>query len=594
MTTNDVKYRAAAYLRVSSKEQDESTQLPDIRRAAKEDNAVIDDRYIFRDKISGFKSETERPGLNELLQLTKDEIDIIYIWEISRLARDMKIFNKLLGKIKEKEINVCFIKPLKLHVFDLGTTTENFYTQMVIMFISQYAFFEIELKNERTKRGRVASIAEGNTYTSCAPFGYKKEEKKLVPDYSAISDVEGFKTPVQVVQTIFQMYNGGVKMDDIAAQLNDLNIPTNFNKFLKPNTTQIEYKSGIIVERDNLKWIKTTVYNILCNNVYTGEKTINQTIKINEKEWKKVQKTISIPPIISKETFQLTAQTRTNNKFLAEKSVEKDYLLRGVLYCECGRAYTCSASAKRRVYICGDTKTKGHRTYKECKNSSINQTRANYMIWETVKEIYQEYALNETRQKTVSDYTFDFEKIDYEIQQCNIKVKQYDRLNENTVNKMVRTENATVFMRLEKEINAIEVKKDEIIDKINKLNLRKAELKTYAKKIEELNNMQSTDFDISEIETDGPRKKEAIKKIIDKIIISNITDERGKKIVILKILPIKGKLSDYNSMRRIIYYQAHQGIWAKRYYAVDAEYEYKLYTQQTLDKIEYVKLPVMK
>ena len=63
MATTDVKNRAAAYLRVSTKEQNEERQLPDILKQASNDGYTIPEHFIFRDQVSGLKNETEREAL---------------------------------------------------------------------------------------------------------------------------------------------------------------------------------------------------------------------------------------------------------------------------------------------------------------------------------------------------------------------------------------------------------------------------------------------------------------------------------------------------------------------------------------------------
>ena len=66
--------KAAAYLRVSTKDQNEDTQFPDIKQQAERDNAELIEKYIFRDKISGLKDKNHRDGLNELLNLTNNRL----------------------------------------------------------------------------------------------------------------------------------------------------------------------------------------------------------------------------------------------------------------------------------------------------------------------------------------------------------------------------------------------------------------------------------------------------------------------------------------------------------------------------------------
>ena len=119
------KMRAAAYLRVSTRQQNEDTQLPDLLKQIEIDNGILKDEYIFRDKISGLKDKTERKDLNRLLELTRNEIDIVYIWEISRLSRNPIYFDELINEFRKKRINICFLKPSPLYLYDINTRWRN-------------------------------------------------------------------------------------------------------------------------------------------------------------------------------------------------------------------------------------------------------------------------------------------------------------------------------------------------------------------------------------------------------------------------------------------------------------------------------------
>src|ERR1035437_7952479 len=99
--------KIALYLRVSTNVQETERQRTDLTKKAKENNAEI--AFEFEDKISGFKNETKRPDLNKLLQLTKEDIDAVYIWELSRLSRNPAHFTELIEKFKQKGINIFFV-----------------------------------------------------------------------------------------------------------------------------------------------------------------------------------------------------------------------------------------------------------------------------------------------------------------------------------------------------------------------------------------------------------------------------------------------------------------------------------------------------
>jgi DNA invertase Pin-like site-specific DNA recombinase len=561
MTRKNVTIRAAAYLRVSTKEQDESRQLPDIINSVMKDGAILEEHHIYRDKLSGLKNEKERDGLNDLLQLTKDDIDIVYLWEISRLSRDYIAFDELLNKFRQKGINVCFINPTKLYLFELGTTKESVMTSIVLTIISRIASYELIEKSARTKSGKRESINKGNSYTALPPYGYLKENKKLIIDNSKVSEIKGFESPFEIVRNIFNLYINGTSMGDIAIKLNKYNIPTNYKFYLKKDT--IEYrKSGVTVNKDNLNWTRNSIYSILRNTTYAGYKIINQIDKVDDEELKREIR-IETPSIIDYDTFLTSIEKRKDNINVAAKASKNEYLLRGLLICECGKYYSCATRSDKCYYRCADKQgANDNRLRIGCKNTDLNNKRVDYMIWETVKDLYKKYALMETRQKTISDFSDENKQIDNELSVIWKNIKNEENKYKNLIRRMsIVTDN--VFNSLNSQSKEIESKINEYKQEVDKLKLKKSELKQYENRIDELKNMNFQNFDISLIENDFEAKKEAIRKIIESITVSNYFDDNNKRIVQLQINVINfGQLN--NAERNIpivIKYMPHEGIY---------------------------------
>lgn len=79
--------KGAIYARVSTDRQEYTRQLEELKVYAERNNISIE--YIFEEKESGLNSD--RPEYNKLIQLTKEDIDILLIWELSRLSRKSRI-----------------------------------------------------------------------------------------------------------------------------------------------------------------------------------------------------------------------------------------------------------------------------------------------------------------------------------------------------------------------------------------------------------------------------------------------------------------------------------------------------------------------
>ena len=520
MTT---QLKAAAYLRVSTKEQNEDTQLPDIKIQALRDDAEL--IRIFKDKVSGLKDKDSRSGLNDLLQLTNTDIDIVYIWEVSRLSRDPIYFDELVNTFRKKHINICFLKPSPLYLSNIHTGEEDLTTSLALAIFSKFALFEIQQKNQRTQRGRNEAILTRNeAYALNAPFGYRKENKKFVIDDAPITEIDGFRTPAEVVQRIFEMYNEGKTLATISRLLNEYHIQTNYHKIVKKDT--IEYPSGNTVSKDALVWRKGTITTILSNTVYAGYKVVSSNIKtnkfdnagkpvINHKENK-----ITTPAIISESTYLATQKQKKQNTKVASKAVKSEYLLRGLLKCGlCGSYYICASSARVNTYLCADKVGKHRSTYKGCQGSSINAYRLEYMIWNSVKEIYKAYALGDKIDSNQEELNAELAKIQSSIKLKESNIKVNEKKIENLVSRLANINSNRAAEVAEREIEKIE-KEIAIQEKeLQALKMQESDLYKNNAQIEELRNFNYENFDITGVESSFLLKKEAVKRIVKEIFI---------------------------------------------------------------------------
>jgi DNA invertase Pin-like site-specific DNA recombinase len=119
--------KLAIYARVSTELlQDFDRQISDLKRvilAEQELNSAFDfdsDVEIYAEKLSGFKSSTDRPELQKLLDKIDQEptsITKIYITEISRLGRDPSQTRKLVDKLSDLKIPL-YIQSIKQSSID--------------------------------------------------------------------------------------------------------------------------------------------------------------------------------------------------------------------------------------------------------------------------------------------------------------------------------------------------------------------------------------------------------------------------------------------------------------------------------------------
>lgn len=98
--------KAAIYLRVSSIDQNYERQEIELKALAKCLGYEV--KYIFEEKRSAVLKMDTRDELTQMRKLTKNEIDRIFIWDITRLSRRAIDFITLINEFTDKGICLHF------------------------------------------------------------------------------------------------------------------------------------------------------------------------------------------------------------------------------------------------------------------------------------------------------------------------------------------------------------------------------------------------------------------------------------------------------------------------------------------------------
>lgn len=124
------------YARVSTQDQSLDLQLEALKKAGC--------KKIFKDTISG--SRSERPGLNKVLEMLRDdEDDTLVVWKLDRLGRSVKHLVNLVDELHKRGIQ---FKSLTDSI-DTGTPSGRFFFHVM----ASLAEMERELTIERTRAG---------------------------------------------------------------------------------------------------------------------------------------------------------------------------------------------------------------------------------------------------------------------------------------------------------------------------------------------------------------------------------------------------------------------------------------------------------
>jgi len=373
---------AAIYTRVSSDRQKESdtiaSQTAALVEYAKAHGYAVPPEWIFQDEgYSG--ASLVRPGLEALRDLAaQGQITTVLIYSPDRLSRKYA-YQVLLGEeLSRCGVEVVFLKS------PAGSSPED---QLVVQFQGMIAEYERAQIAERSRRGKRYKAQQGVVNVlSGAPYGYQYMRKT---DTSA-AYYEVIESEAGVVRMVFRMYTQqGLSINAIARSLN---------------------KRGISTRTGKTRWERSVVWAMLRNPAYQGKACYGKTEQsprqritrpLRQKngianrtnchrerpraDWIEV----SVPALVSKETFALAQEQLTKNKHHSLRRTIEPTLLQGMLVCQqCGYAlYRCSTrTSKRKLYYYRCLGADAYRRLKGalCRNRPVRSDYLDKFVWDQI------------------------------------------------------------------------------------------------------------------------------------------------------------------------------------------------------------------
>ena len=304
------------YLRVSTEDQaKEGFSLPEqkerLEALCKFKGYKIYDYYT--DAGISAKTGNHRPEFDRLIDDAKNgKINTVIALKLDRLSRSIYDWENLLKTSEKYGFDLVCAND------DINTTNAN--GKMVTRIMMSVSQNEIERTSERTKVGMAGAIKKGHIPAVC-PIGYKRVDKKLVPD----------PLTKDIVIRIFNLYFEGNSYSTIANVFN---------------------KEKVL---DKTNWRDVRILKILSNEIYKGDYVSGKTLN------KPVYYENVVEPIVSKELWEnCQAQKKKNQKNYMRTQT---YIFLQKLRCpKCGRILAGGATHKVKAdkwyfyYRCEDCK----------------------------------------------------------------------------------------------------------------------------------------------------------------------------------------------------------------------------------------------
>ncbi len=326
---------AAIYARVSSarqkKDQTIGSQTAALREHATQNRLEVPPEWVFEDE--GHSGATlVRPGLEALRDLAAQGcLDVVLVYSPDRLARKFAYQALLIEEFARTGVRVEFINNGAR-----GDTPED---QLLVQFQGMFAEYEKAQLMERYRRGKVHRARTGSVNVlSGAPFGYRYLRKS---DHAGAA-YEILEDEAPLIAELFRRYaDDGATIADLARWLTGQGVPTRTGKH---------------------RWDRSVVWGMLRNPAYAGRAVFGKTMAVHEpaglnrvarlqgrsvpraartvgrpsEEWTE----ISVPAIVTEETFARVQQRLADNKRFAARNTKVPSLLQGLAACSaCGYGY---------------------------------------------------------------------------------------------------------------------------------------------------------------------------------------------------------------------------------------------------------------
>ena len=268
---------------------------------------------IYEDAGISAKNTKDRPAFNRLLDDIKSKkINTIVTLKLDRLTRSVYDWENIMKFLEENNAYIDCAND------EVNTTNAN--GKMISRLLMSVSQNEIERTSERTKMGLSGAIKSGNL-PSKTPLGFKRENKKLVPD----------PLTKDIIIRMYELYLKGNSYQKIR------NI---FNK-------------DQVLEKTN--WRDNTIKAMIENEVYKGDYVHGKRSK-NPIYYENI-----IEPIVSKELWDNCQVQKKINSRSYKRTLT--YLFLQKLICpKCGRILGGKATKKKNgnnyfYYYCHDCKT---------------------------------------------------------------------------------------------------------------------------------------------------------------------------------------------------------------------------------------------
>jgi site-specific DNA recombinase len=372
--------RVAVYLRVSTaRQEDEETiesQMSELQKRIDADGFVLDKDKIYRD--DGWTGTLlERPDLDRLRQDARDEkIDMLYFYDRGRIARKFVYQAVVLDELQQLGIECISLKDIN------GSSPEQQLMGNVFGAFHEYERLKI---SERMRLGKMRKVRDNGKLLGYNPkYGYIYH-----PRIKGTNGKDGYlsidEKEAEVVNYIFEWFIESQSIREVIRRLHSNGIPPK--------------------KQMSSTWTKGPIVRMLRDSTYIGKHYYNKTEAVETKKprdpaqkYRRVKKNsriqrpkeewllVEVPRIINDELFSKAQILLDNNvKFAKRNNKKNEYLLTGIVNCECGKPRTGDPASNGSTYYRCTDRLSRFPLERQCHAGGVNSKVLDSVIWQQIK-----------------------------------------------------------------------------------------------------------------------------------------------------------------------------------------------------------------
>lgn len=414
---------AVIYARYSSHNQTEQSiegQLHDNYAWAEQQGITVIAEYIDR-ALTGTKDD--RPDFQRMIaDAAKKQFEMVIVWKLDRFARNRYDSAIYKARLKKHGVRVVSVKE------NITDSPEGIILEGLLESMAEYYSANL---SQNVIRGIRESASKGHYPGGFAPYGYKRENNKLVIDEKL----------APIVRFVFEQYAVGVPKKQIIDKLNERGYRQRNGK---PFTIQ------------NFQYM-------LKNPVYIGKYTSAKFGQID----------CVSQPIIDEETFlKVQELLKRTAKAPAANKAKTENLLRGKAYCgmcgapmvgESGRSHSGEVYY---YYACSDKKKKHSCKKKNEKKDFIEW----YVVEQTVNYVLTPNRIKGIAKAVADEYRKEFS--DSRIEDAEKLLSKLDSEMDKLIDMMMETPKSA-RKKITERMEILEAQQNDIRNEIAKLRIAK-------------------------------------------------------------------------------------------------------------------------